>query len=815
MADHLQSGYRFTDFEIRRVLRRDSVGVEYEAFCTRAGRPVSIKEYFPEGLADRLDSGAVVARSEADASRFDAGLARFFAQHRTLGSIDHPVIVNVRECLSVHGTGYAVMDLPEGKTLEARLENGVPLTRAELASVFGPMLDGLQAAHQAGLLHRQINPENIVIRPGAPPVLLRFGAPPPAASGPRQAFSPRAPSFFGLLTPGYAALEQYSHRGQEGPWTDIYALGAVMYRCVTGIAPIDALDRAVHDDLVPAARAARGSYDRPTLLGIDAALALRAAERPRSVAAWRRRLPVVGSTARSAPATGSRFGARPLQRPRQAPQPGARSAATVQRSAASAGPTIAQARAAREPGRSRAVHRGPNRAVPALAATLLIALLTWLDTGVLRSSGDGADTRSATPQQLAAAQPEDIVQPPLAAENRIEFDNVESIAAASETANPPATPEEGSPTPRPAAQARAQERQEAQAVANGAGAADVLRTPALAQPKQRIPEKDALAPAPATDARDNSEADGRTKRLLAGTASEATPDAGTPEISLPAGDGGVRATRTDSASRESVVRHATPSMRQQVTRMQTATEFVDPLSSGGVGPAMVTIPPGAFRMGCVSGRECFNNELPLRDVAVNRPIALSKFEITYNDYDRFTQATHRPRAENPANWERGALPVVSVSWKDAADYTAWLAGETGRNYRLPTESEWEYAARAQTDTAYNWGNAPGDGLANCTGCSTGDTHWGTAPVGSFAANPWGLHDVHGNVWEWVADCGNSPQSAHRSMASQSTAADCRRRVRRGGSWVHSPPRMRSASRDVTTSQLRSLDTGFRVLLQLE
>ena len=560
MADHLQSGYRFTDFEIRRVLRRDSVGVEYEAFCTRAGRPVSIKEYFPEGLADRLDSGAVVARSEADASRFDAGLARFFAQHRTLGSIDHPVIVNVRECLSVHGTGYAVMDLPEGKTLEARLENGVPLTRAELASVFGPMLDGLQAAHQAGLLHREINPENIVIRPGAPPVLLRFGAPPPAASGPRQAFSPRAPSFFGLLTPGYAALEQYSHRGQEGPWTDIYALGAVMYRCVTGIAPIDALDRAVHDDLVPAARAARGSYDRPTLLGIDAALALRAAERPCSLAAWRRRLPAVGSTARSAPATGSRFGARPLQRPRQAPQPAARSAATVQRSAASAGPTIAQARAAREPGRSRAVHPGPNRALPALAATLLIALLTWLDTGVLRSSGDGADTRSATPQQLAAAQPEDIVQPPLAAENRIEFDNVESIAAASETANPPATPEEGSPPPRP-------------------------------------------------PARDNSEADGRTTRLLAGTAGEAMPDTGTPEISLPAGDGGVRATRTDSASREAVVRHATPSMRQQVTRMQTATEFVDPLSSGGVGPAMVTIPPGAFRMGCVSGRGCFEQRI--------------------------------------------------------------------------------------------------------------------------------------------------------------------------------------------------------------
>ena len=814
MADRLQSGYRINDFEIRRVLRRDSVGVEYEAFSARAGRSVSIKEYFPEGLAERRERGEVVARSQADAVVFDAGLARFFAQHRTLGRVDHPVIVNVRECLSVHGTGYAVMDLPEGKTLEARLENGVPLTKAELASVFGPLLGGLEAAHQAGLLHREIIPENIVIRPGAPPVLLRFGAAPAAASGSRQAFSPRSPSFFGLLTPGYAALEQYSHRGQEGPWTDIYALGAVMYRCVTGIAPVDAPGRAVHDDLVPAARAAKGSHDRPTLLGIDAALGLRAAERPHSLAAWRRRLPAIGSTARSAPASGSRFGARQFQRPGQAPPAAAQSDATLQRSALSARPMIADAQAAREPGRSRAVHPGPNWAVPALAATLLIGLLTWLDTGILRSSGNGGDTRSATPQQLAA-EFEDIVQPPLSAENPIEFDNVASITAASETANPPATPEEGSPPPRPAAQARAQERQVAEAVASGAGSADVLRTPALAQPKQRIPEKDSLAPAPVTDARDDSEADERTKRLTAGTASEATPDAGTPEISLPVGNGGVRATRTDSESREAVVRHATPSTRQPVTRTQTATEFVDPLSSGGVGPAMVMIPPGAFRIGCVSGRECFDNELPLRDVEVNRPFALSKFEITYNDYDRFAQTTRRPPAESPANWERKDRPVVAVSWKDAADYTAWLSSETGRNYRLPTESEWEYAARAQTDTAYNWGNTPGDGLANCTGCSTGNTHWGTAPVGSFAANPWGLHDVHGNVWEWVADCSNSPQSADRSTAGQSTPADCRGRVRRGGSWVHSPRRMRSTSRDVTTSQLRSLDTGFRVLLQLK
>ena len=813
MADHLQSGYRLNDYETRRVLRRDSDGFEYEAFCLRTGTPVSIKEYFPEELADRRDTGGVSARSPADTARFDAGLARFLAQHRTLGRIDHPVVVNVRECLSIHGTAYSVMDLPDGKTLEARLEDGGPLTEDELASIFGPMLEGLEAAHRAGLLHREINPENILIRPSAPPVLLRFGAPPPTATGPRQVFSPRTPSFLGSLTPGFAALEQYSHRGHEGPWTDIYSLGAVMYRCVVGTVPVDAPGRAVHDDLIPAARAVTGSYDRSTLLAIDAALALRVGERPSSLAAWRQR-PFVASGARSAPA-GSRFGARQVQRSGLAPPARSQSGAPVHYSALAARPPVAAGRARRESGRSRPLHAGPKWVGPVLTATLLVTLLTWLDAGILRSSEDTGDTPYATPEQLIATESEDVVRPQLSVDDPIDSDDVELVATASKIASPSPTPAYRPPPPLHTEQQSAEERQAALGALRDAGVAESLRTPASAQPTLRTLEEESLAQTTMPDAPPhNFEAVERTSQLMPGVVRQATRNANTSQLSMSAGRIGDRATLSGSEARPAVVRHTMPSAVRGVTRKQTQTEFADPLSSGGQGPAMVLLPPGSFQMGCGPGRECFDNEMPLRDVDVNWPIALSKFEITYDDYGRFTRATGRSPVEIPASWEHGDWPVVNVAWGDAVDYTVWLADETGRDYRLPTEAEWEYAARARTETEYHWGNKPGNGLANCTGCSASDTDWGPVQVGSFDANPWGLFDVHGNVWEWVADCGNGLQFGHRSMASLS-AADCPRRVRRGGSWVHSPQRMRSASRDVTTSQLRSLDTGFRVLLQLE
>ena len=176
--------------------------------------------------------------------------------------------------------------------------------------------------------------------------------------------------------------------------------------------------------------------------------------------------------------------------------------------------------------------------------------------------------------------------------------------------------------------------------------------------------------------------------------------------------------------------------------------FADALKSGGQGPAMVTIPAGVFRMGCVSGLDCRNNEEPVHDVAIPHPFALSVHEVTFEDYDRFTY----PNKVANEFWGRGQRPVINVSWDDAREYVAWLSSQTGAEYQLPSEAEWEYAARAGSVAQYGWGNQVGRSRANCGDCGSQWDGARTAPVGSFAPNAWGVHDMHGNVWEWVEDC---------------------------------------------------------------
>ena len=225
---------------------------------------------------------------------------------------------------------------------------------------------------------------------------------------------------------------------------------------------------------------------------------------------------------------------------------------------------------------------------------------------------------------------------------------------------------------------------------------------------------------------------------------------------------------------------------------------------------MVTIPAGRFRMGCVSGRDCFDEEQPVHEVSVGS-FALSKYEVTFEEYDRFTEATGRARAGDEG-WGRGTRPVINVSWNDARAYVAWLSAETGEPYRLPTEAEWEYAARAGTETAYSWGNGIGDNRANCDGC---DSRWDdeqTAPTGSFGANAWGLHDMHGNVWEWVEDCWHENYARAPSDGTAWTGGgDCSRRVLRG-EFLGRPIRgasVRPSAAGLTTG-FRNLSLGFRV-----
>ena len=179
------------------------------------------------------------------------------------------------------------------------------------------------------------------------------------------------------------------------------------------------------------------------------------------------------------------------------------------------------------------------------------------------------------------------------------------------------------------------------------------------------------------------------------------------------------------------------------------------------------------------------NEGPVRTVNISQRIAMGRYEVTFADYDRFVAATSG-RRPNDSGWGRGRRPVIYVGQEDAKAYATWLSAQTGQRYRLPSESEWEYAARAGTSTRYSWGDEIGVNRANCDGCGSEWDDEQTAPVGRFAANAFGLFDMHGNVWEWVEDCyvdsyAGAPidGSARRSGCGSDVRA-----VLRGGSWFN-------------------------------
>jgi formylglycine-generating enzyme required for sulfatase activity len=205
--------------------------------------------------------------------------------------------------------------------------------------------------------------------------------------------------------------------------------------------------------------------------------------------------------------------------------------------------------------------------------------------------------------------------------------------------------------------------------------------------------------------------------------------------------------------------------------------FQDKLLDGSLGPEMVWIAAGRFRMGDTRG-EGEKKEQPVHVVSVER-FALGRHEVTFEEYDHFMEATSKEKPHD-SGWGRDKRPVINVSWQDAMAYVEWLSQQTGQTYRLPTEAEWEYAARAGTDSRYGWGNEIGTNRANCNGCGSQWDNRQTAPVCSFGENTFGLCDMTGNVWEWSC---SKYEDKYGGQEQQCVSQDSMGlRVVRGGSW---------------------------------
>lgn len=278
----LAPGYALNEYRIESTLGIGGFGLTYLATDCNLKLKVAIKEYMPSDLASRCDDQSIEPKSDESRDTFNWGLARFLDESRTLASFRHPNIVRVMRFFEANKTAYMVMEFVAGQSFTEWVKPRRPLAEKEVLSIINPLLDGLELIHQGGYLHRDIKPSNIFIREDSSPVLLDFGS--------ARAVSANT-ELTAIVTPGYAPFEQSHSHGNQGPWSDLYAIGAVLYWIVTGQRPVEAAARVRRDVMAPASQIGDPSrYSAGLLQAIDWALKPDEEARPQSVAEFRRTL---------------------------------------------------------------------------------------------------------------------------------------------------------------------------------------------------------------------------------------------------------------------------------------------------------------------------------------------------------------------------------------------------------------------------------------------------------------------------------------------------------------------------------------------
>jgi class 3 adenylate cyclase len=278
----LPIGSTLMEYRLDNVLGVGGFGITYLAHDTLLQKDVAIKEYFPGASVSRGKDQSVTLTGPDMSEEYETGLDRFLKEARTLAGFSHPNIVRVNRYFKANGTAYMVMDYVEGESLKAYLKSH-PLPQIDsLRALLGPLLDGMEKVHAAGFLHRDIKPDNIFVREGGDPVLIDFGS--------ARASAGQTRTLTTLVTPGYAPFEQYASGSPQGPWTDIYAMGGVMFFAVTGRNPPDAIARMKGDPLEGLLAPAKIHYDEQFLGAISWAMAVDEKRRPQSVAEWRERI---------------------------------------------------------------------------------------------------------------------------------------------------------------------------------------------------------------------------------------------------------------------------------------------------------------------------------------------------------------------------------------------------------------------------------------------------------------------------------------------------------------------------------------------
>jgi formylglycine-generating enzyme required for sulfatase activity len=845
-------------------------GVETGAGKERA----QLVELCPRGLASRAPDGAVFAATAEAAELLKLCLERFVRDAEILRTHRHPSLQPVLAVLAANGTACALQPPEQAKTLAAVANSLQRLpSQAEIDKIVGPLVSGLAMLHARGLFHANITPETILLGSGIEPTLVRYG-------GTRALFAARTRTVHAAVTPGYSAPELYLFdESGHGALCDVFSLAAVLYRLVTGRTPADVIQRSLGEVLPPAART-QGQYRAGLLQAIDAGLSLDPKKRPQTMAALGAML--LGEAA-PASATAPAAAARPVEMPTAAapiappakaeaakpaaPQP---AASTAPKDAPKPSGDIAKPAAGTEakpqlavvpkpevdertlkPGSARTASRGGLRdmlpgsyRLVGLGMLLAAALATgmWqLDRQLNREGKAQPPAQAAAPTTTTseAAKPKPAASEPAVriAPERPKADDAEKkraaemqAAARQQAAEARASAERRQAEERAAAERRAAEER---AAAEKQKAADAERERQQKEQQARAEEE-----ARAADAARQQKA-----RL------EAIATATDRDIVL--------ALRTGDPSLEAAIGQRLAALGYLNVITSAGDKWLrpgdgEPFRDCDTCPEMVLVPPPvrvasappkpsvAVAASNVSQQ---GGGLPLPSAA----IAVGRTEITRDEFAAFVADTGYDtsggcharipdwKLEPALSWsspgfaQDGRHPAVCVSFSDSQAYAAWLASRARQPYRLPTEAEWEHAARSNTATAlrFPFGNDereickhangadesaraafPGWQVA---GCSDGFTH--TAPAGTFKPNHFGLHDTMGNAWEWVDECAPPPGTDGVVRKADCTASSPR--ILKGGSYSDRPELLEPQARTGAEPHTRDEIAGFRIMRPVE
>ena len=780
----LPPGSRVEELRVDAVLGQGAFGVTYRVTDTRLDTTCVLKEYLPRGLVRRDAEGNLHAIDSDSGERFAVGREAFVAEGRTAARLEHPNIARVLRSIEANGTAYLLMPWYPGETLHRLLQRGGTLDEDEALALADPLLDALEYLHGRGLIHRDLKPSNIYVTREGAPLLLDFGA---AAAAPGQT----------LGSAGYAAPEQYGVGGETGPWTDIYGLSATLYRCVCGHLPapaderVQAVESGLEDPLEPPGRFVTPAGFPRVLRAIGRGLMIDPRQRPANVAAWRGDFgPDSGAstaTARFEPEEREwlplillgLFGAVLL-------------AAVIYLFTGGDEPS--------EMARDPQVTSG-DRALPKEDARWKSALEADVAYGYRQFMQDYPESIHNDQARLHLARLDDDAwaQAEKAGTRAAIEDYLEQFPDGLHAFD---------------ADIALNELRRAEEAAERAAAERATRDDADWAQAQRA------ATAAAVDAYLATWPEGRhvaEARELRASIEAAANDRRAFEA----------AARLHTIEAYRAYTEAFPGGRQ----LAAALEAIDSLTlrTGKVFrdcaecPDMVVIPAGSFWQGSEeSAPLALKKETPRRMVTFAEPFAVSVFEITFDQWDRCVADDGCSARPGDNGWGRGNRPVMMVSWNDAQEFTAWLSTSTGHSYSLPSESQWEYLARAGEES--DWlGGSPAEvcRFANIAGEESG-FRWQhaecadgaplqTLPVGSLEPNAFGVYDVIGNVAEWTLDCMNLSYLDAPADGSTWSRGICSSRMTRGGSWFTGTREIRLPARFNLKNGDRNDFTGFRVV----